>query len=91
MQTETTTTATPSVREFVVPVELMKTFKADVRFLPHVLPINGWIIFDRAMLVAALRSNNPEERMNLATQIDKLGKIGGELILVETQQRVQQR
>ena len=86
MQTETTTTAAPSVREFVVPVELLKTFKTDIRFLPKILPNNGYIIFDRAMLVAALRSDNKEERTRLAKQIDMLGKSGGELIIV-TQER----
>ncbi len=86
MQKETTMATKPSVREFVVPIELLKTFKADIRVLPPHLPTNGYIGFDQDMLVAVLRSNNKEERENLANQLDKLGKAGGELVIMQTQQ-----
>ncbi len=69
-------------KEFVVPVELLQTFKKEVRFIPHVLPANGWIIFDRAMLVSVLRGNDAEARKKVADSIEGLGKAGGELVIM---------
>ncbi len=69
-------------KPFAVPAELLTQFKQDVRVIPQVLHPNGWIIFDRAMLVSVLRSNNEEARIKLANSLDKLGKTGGELMIV---------
>jgi hypothetical protein len=69
-------------KEFTIPVDLLKSFKAEVRFVPQVLPINGWILFDRAMLVAILRGNDATARMEMAKQLERLGEAGGELVIM---------
>ena len=69
-------------KEFTIPVELLKAFRNDVRTLPHILPTNGWIIFDRAMLTSILRGDDLKARTELAKQIDKLAEIGGELVIM---------
>ena len=53
-------------REFAISLDLLKNFKTDVRTIPLVLPTNGWIVFDRAMLISALRGDNPAARARLA-------------------------
>jgi hypothetical protein len=68
--------------QFRIPLELLKAFKSDVRTLPNALPNNGYIVFDRAMLVSILRSNDVEARTALAKGIDELGKSGGELVIM---------
>ncbi len=70
-------------KPFAVPVDLLKAFKNEVRFIPHVLPANGWIIFDRAMLVSVLRGDDAKARQELARQIEGLGKVGGELVIIQ--------
>ncbi len=70
-------------RDFKIPVDLLKTFKTDVRTLPHILPTNGWITFDRAMLLSVLRGNDAEARLGLAKAIEKFGENGGELVLMQ--------
>ncbi len=72
----------PNRKQFAVPVELLQTFQKEVRFIPHVLPANGWIIFDRAMLLSVLRGNDVEARKNLANDIENLAKAGGELVIM---------
>ena len=72
-----------SSKAFAIPVDLLKSFKKEVRFVPRELPANGWIIFDRAMLISVLRSDNVKERQALAQQIQELGNAGGELVLIE--------
>ena len=67
---------------FSIPADLLKTFKADVRVLPHVLPTNGWIVFDREMLISVLRDNNAAVRTELANQIARFGESGGELVMM---------
>lgn len=76
------TPTTPRPKFFTVPVDLVKTFKTDIRTIPNNLPHNGYIIFDRAMLAEILRGNDAEARHALAAQIDKLGAAGGELLIV---------
>ena len=68
-------------REFAIPLDLMKNFKSDVRTIPHVLPTNGWIVFDRAMLISVLRGDNPAARADLAKQLEKFGEVG-ELVIM---------
>ena len=79
---KSSTTGTP--KHFAVPVELLHTFNNEVRFVPHVLPANGWIIFDREMLVSVLRGNDVEARKKLADGIERLGKASGELVIMGT-------
>ncbi|GAB6269064.1 MAG: hypothetical protein PHW12_02050 [Smithella sp.] len=74
-------------KEFKIPVELLKAFKNDVRTIPHILPINGWIVFDRGMLISILRGEDKTARINLAKQLEKLGEQGGELIVMQQSTR----
>ena len=82
--TKETVPATPlaAAREFVIPADLLRSFKNDIRTLPHVLPTNGWIVFDRAMLVSILRGNDVAARLDMAKQIEKYGEAGGELVMM---------
>jgi hypothetical protein len=70
-----------AAREFVIPVDLLKMFKNDVRTKPHILPTNGWIVFDRAMLISILRGNDAVARTEMAKQLEKSGEAGGELVM----------
>ena len=89
MKEETPTTATPSRTEFAVPRDLLNAFKGDYRFLPQIHGNSGYIMFDRAMLIAALRSSNVEERKNMAMQLENLGKAGGELVIMDARANAQ--
>jgi len=70
-----------AAREYTIPIDLLRNFKNDVRTIPHVLPTNGWIVFDRAMLVSVLRGDNAAARADLAKQIEKLGEVAELVIL----------
>ena len=70
-----------AAKEFVIPVDLLKMFKNDVRTIPHILPTNGWIVFDRAMLISILRGNDAVARTEMAKQLEKYGEAGGELVM----------
>jgi hypothetical protein len=83
MKEETSNTATSSSSEFSVPIDLLKSFKGNVRFMPINPGTKGYIMFDRAMLIAALKSSNTEERMNIANQLENMGKARGELVIIE--------
>jgi len=82
MPTGTKKTVTQSPKEFKIPVELLKTYKEDMRFYPVSPGTKGYIMFDRAMLIAALRSSNMEDRRAMAIQLETLGKAGGELVIM---------
>jgi hypothetical protein len=73
---------TEEPKGFAIPVDLLKSFRSDVRTIPHNLPHNGYIVFDRAMLTSILRGNDVEARTQLAAQIDKVGAAGGELVII---------
>jgi hypothetical protein len=72
-----------ALKPFAVPTDLLKTFKNEVRFVPHVLPANGWIIFDRAMLISVLTEGDAKARQELARHMEGLGKAGGELVIIQ--------
>lgn len=82
---EIPTTATPSCTtpEFAIPLDLMKSFKEDVRFASITLNTKGFILFDRAMLVDALLSSNVEERRSMAMTIKNMK---ADLVIVEPEQ-----
>ena len=79
------TTASAKPQEFAIPVDLLKHFSNEVRFIPAHLPTNGYIVFDRAMLLAALRNEDPKVRQGLANSLEALGKSGGELVVLQRQ------
>ncbi len=66
---------------FAVPADLLRKFSSEVRFIPSHLPTNGYIVFDRAMLLAVLRGEDVNARQALAKSIEALGKNGGELVV----------
>jgi hypothetical protein len=70
--------------QFTIPLELLKEFKQDVRIIPPHLPANGWILFDKAMLVSVLRNENSAIRAQLANGIEQLDKAGGNLVIIQT-------
>jgi len=70
---------------FNIPLDLLKHFKNDVRTIPHVLPSNGWIVFDQAMLVSILRSNDAAARTELAKHLEHYAEVGGELVMFARQ------
>lgn len=83
MQVETQAPVTQAARNFAVPVGLLRVFKNDIRRIPEIPHANGWIIFDKEMLVSVLRNNDIKERTELARQIEMMGKAGGELMIVQ--------
>lgn len=67
---------------FRIPTDLLRLFQSEVRFMPIELHPNGYIIFDRAMLKKILLSDDLEVRKQLAAQLDRLEKAGGELVIM---------
>ncbi len=70
-------------REFAVPIELLKSFRNDVRVKPEIPHANGWIIFDHQMLVNILKEGDAKARAELAVQIEKMARAGGEMIIMQ--------
>ncbi|HEX7287405.1 MAG TPA: hypothetical protein VF532_14555 [Candidatus Angelobacter sp.] len=85
MKPESTTTTKTTIREFRVPIELLKVFKNDPRSLPHVIPSTGWITFDLDMLTSVLRHGNPQQREDLAKGVEALKLGGGNMVLMGMQ------
>ena len=75
--------AAASVKGFTVPIDLLKSFRSDIRFIPAVHPTNGYILFDREMLKSILLSEDLQGRRDLARQLDDLYKAGGELVIMQ--------
>ncbi len=75
-------TAAPATREFRIPVELLKAFQKDVRFIPNPGPHYGYITFDREMLKSILVHGSPEARAALAEHLDALYQAGGDLVIM---------
>ena len=55
-----------------IPVELLKTFQTDIRFVPNHLPVAGYITFDRQMLLSILRSQDAAAKEGLIAALEKL-------------------
>jgi len=73
----------PARAEFAVPLALLQMFKRDVRVFSAEPHPNGYITFDREMLISILRSNDVEKQHELAKQIEVMGKVGGELVIMQ--------
>jgi hypothetical protein len=67
---------------FSVPVELLKVFQKEVRFVPQHLPTNGYVLFDAAMLKSIILSNDAAAKKEFAEGLDKLERAGGQFVLV---------
>lgn len=70
-------------QEFCIPLGLLKAFQADVRVKPIVDHTNGYITFDLPMLISVLRGKDAEKAKELASELEKMGKAGGELIIMQ--------
>lgn len=68
--------------QFKIPIELLKAFQSDVRFVPNVLPTNGWMIFDIGMLTSVLRRGDPKAGAALADQLEELTRSKAHLVIV---------
>lgn len=75
-------TARAPAARFQIPVDLLKAFKSDVRFVPNNLPVAGYIIFDRQMLESILLNNDREARAAFVEQLGKVYQAGGELVVM---------
>lgn len=70
-------------KEFVIPIGLLKTFKADIRVRPKINHPAGYITFDMQMLISILRDKDVVRARELALELEKLGKAGGELLIMQ--------
>jgi len=83
MEKETPKTVVSSAQEFTIPVGLLKIFQADIRIKPIIDHPNGYIMFDLPMLISVLRGRDVEKAKELANELEKMGKAGGELIIMQ--------
>jgi len=83
MDKETPKIVASSAREFTIPLGLLKTFQTDVRIKPVIDHTNGYIIFDLPMLISVLRGRDLDRAKELANELEKMGKAGGELIVMQ--------
>ena len=74
--------ASASVTQFRIPLELLKEFKTDPRFIPNPGPHYGYMTFDRDMLKSILLRGSQEARESLAKQLDALYDAGGDLVIM---------
>ncbi len=74
--------AAEAAREFRVPLELLKQFKADLRIHPPVPPSAGWIMFDKEMLLSVLRSDKADVRAEFVKSLERYYEAGGQLVMV---------
>jgi hypothetical protein len=85
MATVAKKTVTPSPKQFTIPADLLKTFSGDVRFFPVELHPNGYILFDRQMLISVLERGTDVQRKEMVSALKKLGNAGGELVVMQHQ------
>jgi len=83
MEKETPKTVVSSAREFAIPIGLLRTFQTDIRMKPIIDHTNGYITFDLPMLISVLRGRDVEKARELAIELEKMGKAGGELIIMQ--------
>jgi hypothetical protein len=74
---------TPARRGFVLPAGLFKYFETEVRILPKEDHPNGYITFDLPMLISVLRSKDVQKAGELANALEKMGKAGGEFVIMQ--------
>ena len=76
-------TVVSSAREFNIPLGLLKEFQADIRILPKIDHPAGYIMFDLPMLISVLRGKDVEKARELASELEKMGNRGGELVIMQ--------
>lgn len=70
-------------KEFAMPVGMLKLYQNEMRYFPREEHPNGYITFDRRMLISILRSKDVEKQMELAKQIELLRNEGAELVIMK--------
>lgn len=83
--------ANPIPTEFKIPIDLLKEFHKEVRFLPQIPHNNGYIIFDIEMLKSVLRRGDPKAGAALAEQLDALTRAQGQLVIMQNVAEQQMR
>ncbi|OPX80505.1 MAG: hypothetical protein A4E50_01595 [Methanosaeta sp. PtaB.Bin087] len=83
MKKETLTAVTASRRAFAIPKDLLNYFEDEVRFIPHINHPDGYIMFDKKMLISILRSDDTKMRYGLAKTLEKFDEAGGELVIMQ--------
>jgi hypothetical protein len=83
MANEAKKVAAPSAQGFAVSVGMLKLFQNDMRVFPREEHPNGYITFDRRMLISILRSKDVEKQMELAKQIEIMRNEGAELVIMK--------
>ncbi|MBZ5512437.1 MAG: hypothetical protein LAN70_14885 [Acidobacteriia bacterium] len=74
---------TTPTAEFRIPVDLLKAFTNEVRFVPQIPHNNGYIIFDIDMLTSVLRRGDPKAGAALADHLDALKRAQGQLVVMQ--------
>ena len=83
MVNETKAADAPSCQQFALPVGLLKLFQNDMRVFPIDPHPNGYITFDRRMLISILRSKDVDKQIELAKQIEIMRDAGTELVIMK--------
>lgn len=74
--------ASAKIREFAIPVELLKGFQKDIRFKPRDPPLAGYIMFDMEMLIKVLQGGNARVQKELASNLARYGAAGGNMVMM---------
>ncbi|MFA5268081.1 MAG: hypothetical protein WC379_08910 [Methanoregula sp.] len=85
MATVAKKTVTLSPKQFTIPADLLKTFSGDIRFFPVELHPNGYILFDRKMLISVLERGTDVQRKEMVNALKKLGDAGAEMVIMQHQ------
>lgn len=83
MPTDKKKSVAQSAKQLVIPAELLKSFKGDIRIFPSEPHPNGYITFDKEMLISVLEHGTDMERRELVSSLKNLGKAGGELVILQ--------
>ena len=75
--------AVAAKKDFAMPIGMLKLYQNEMRYFPQEEHPNGYITFDRRMLISILRSKNVEKQMELAKQIELLRNDGAELVFMK--------
>ncbi len=62
----------PTHKKYTIPSEFLKAFQADVRFVPQIPHVNGWMTIDYELIVSALRNGDPAVRERCAAALGSL-------------------
>ncbi|HVN20327.1 MAG TPA: hypothetical protein VMU05_16190 [Dongiaceae bacterium] len=75
--------ATPIAKQFTIPIDVLKSFQHEVRFVPQLPHNNGYMILDMDMLISVLRRGDPKAAATLADNMEALKKSQAELVIMQ--------